>query len=98
MEITNSVKFSVIIPAHNEEGFIGDCLESIEAADDFYYEVDRTKYHPPGPKRRRYYVVKKFSGCRNSLINKKDITVKKYFSWQTFTHFKYPGEVLILKP
>jgi glycosyltransferase involved in cell wall biosynthesis len=26
------VKFSVIIPAHNEEGFIGDCLESIEAA------------------------------------------------------------------
>jgi glycosyltransferase involved in cell wall biosynthesis len=26
------VKFSVIIPAHNEEGFIGDCLESIESA------------------------------------------------------------------
>jgi glycosyltransferase involved in cell wall biosynthesis len=26
------MKFSVIIPAHNEEGFIGGCLESIEAA------------------------------------------------------------------
>ncbi len=32
LEINNTVKFSVIIPAHKEEGFIGDCLKSIEAA------------------------------------------------------------------
>jgi glycosyltransferase involved in cell wall biosynthesis len=32
------VKFSVIIPAHNEESYIGDCLASIEAAARFLSE------------------------------------------------------------
>ena len=27
-------KYSVLIPAHNEEGFIGDCLQSVESAAD----------------------------------------------------------------
>ncbi|EFI70238.1 glycosyl transferase, group 2 family protein [Lysinibacillus fusiformis ZC1] len=32
----NNVKFSVIIPAHNEEKYIGGCLESIVQAAQLY--------------------------------------------------------------
>jgi len=35
------MKYSVLIPAHNEEAFIGDCLQSIKFADLFYYDTDR---------------------------------------------------------
>ncbi len=36
------MKYSVLIPAHNEEAFIGNCLQSIKyAADHLYYNTDR---------------------------------------------------------
>lgn len=36
------MSYSVLIPAHNEEAYIGPCLQSIEAAADlFYYDTHR---------------------------------------------------------
>lgn len=38
VEHQKDIKFSIIIPAHNEEKYLGKCLDSIEAASKLYKE------------------------------------------------------------
>ena len=38
VEHEKDIKFSIIIPAHNEEKYLGKCLDSIEAASKLYKE------------------------------------------------------------